>query len=391
MHISKSALDGIVVVDASRVLAGPFAGQMLGDHGAEVIKVESYDGDDTRGYGPPFINGDAPYFLGLNRNKKNLALDLSNPNGIAALFSMLESADVLIENFKASTWEKWGITDLTQLTERFPRLVHCRISGFGETGDLGGLPGYDAAVQAISGLMSVNGDPAVDSARIGIPLVDTSTGMNAAMGIMLALFERERSQKGQCVEVTLFDTAVGLLHPHTANVLNGGKSIRTGNGHPNIVPYDLFPTKTTQLFIAIGNDRQFGTLCATLGDKDLATDSRYIRNKDRVINRVSLTQRLNELLSNFDGMKLFTDLMAVGVPCSPVLNVEDALALPHARHREMTVSLDDYRGVGIPIKLKRTPGSVRLPPARIGQHTDEVLQRFGIDPESISPREQQTT
>jgi crotonobetainyl-CoA:carnitine CoA-transferase CaiB-like acyl-CoA transferase len=379
LNISKSALDGVVVIDASRVLAGPFAGQILGDHGAEVIKVESYDGDDTRGYGPPFINGDAPYFLGLNRNKKNLALNLSDANGIAALFTMLESADVLIENFKASTWAKWGISDLSQLTEQFPRLVHCRISGFGETGDLGGLPGYDAAIQAISGLMSVNGDPAVSSARIGIPLVDTSTGMNAAMGIMFALFERERSQKGQCVEVTLFDTAVALLHPHTANVLNGGQSVRTGNGHPNIVPYDLFPTKTTQLFIAIGNDRQFGTLCETLGDMDLAKDSRYKTNKDRVINRVSLTERLNELLSGFDGMKLFTDLMAVGVPCSPVLTVEEALDLPHSKHRQMTVNLGQYHGVGIPIKLKRTPGSVRLPPAHIGEHSEEVLQRFGID------------
>ena len=379
LNISKSALDGVVVIDASRVLAGPFAGQILGDHGAEVIKVESYDGDDTRGYGPPFINGDAPYFLGLNRNKKNLALNLSDANGIAALFTMLESADVLIENFKASTWAKWGINDLSQLTEQFPRLVHCRISGFGETGDLGGLPGYDAAIQAISGLMSVNGDPAVSSARIGIPLVDTSTGMNAAMGIMFALFERERSQKGQCVEVTLFDTAVALLHPHTANVLNGGQSVRTGNGHPNIVPYDLFPTKTTQLFIAIGNDRQFGTLCVTLGDMDLANDSRYKTNKDRVINRVPLTERLNELLSGFDGIKLFTDLMAVGVPCSPVLTVEEALDLPHSKHREMTVNLGQYHGVGIPIKLKRTPGSVRLPPAHIGEHSEEVLQRFGID------------
>lgn len=381
MHISKSALSGIVVIDASRVLAGPFAGQTLGDHGAEVIKVESHSGDDTRGYGPPFINGDAPYYLGLNRNKKNIALDLSQNDGRAALFTMLESADVLIENFKASTWQKWGIEDPALLTRQFPHLVHCRISGFGETGELGGLPGYDAAVQAISGLMSINGDPAVDANRIGIPLVDTTTGMNAAMGIVLALFERERSKQGQYLEVTLFDSAVALLHPHTANVLNGGKSARTGNGHPNIVPYDLYPTKTVPLFVAVGNDRQFRTLCAHLGDGELGTDARYATNKDRVVNRVSLTERLNALLADFDGMTLFTELMAVGVPCSPVLSVEQTLNLSHTQHRQMAVSLDDYKGVGIPIKLERTPGSVRLPPPRIGEHTEEILERFNITDE----------
>lgn len=375
----SGCLAGTVVLDASRVLAGPFAGQLLGDHGAEVIKVESFDGDDTRGYGPPFVNGTAPYFMGLNRNKQDLALDLSGPDGIALLFEMLEQADVFIENFKLSTWKKWGVDDLSDLTRRFPRLVHCRVSGFGETGDYGGLPGYDAALQAMSGLMAVNGPPDIDACRIGIPIVDTCTGMYGCMGILLALLERNRSGKGQQVEVTLYDTAIAMLHPHVSNVLNGGRANRTGNGHPNIVPYDLFPTGTVPLFLAVGNDRQFRTLCAELGIAELGTDPRYVTNKDRVINREALRETMVPLLAKKDGMLLFQRLMELGVPCAPVLTVEEALALDHTGTRQMVAELDGYKGPGMAVKLDRTPGSVRLPPPAIGAHSREVLARFGID------------
>jgi crotonobetainyl-CoA:carnitine CoA-transferase CaiB-like acyl-CoA transferase len=377
------SLAGTVVIDASRVLAGPFAGQLLGDHGAEVIKVESFDGDDTRSYGPPFVNGTAPYFMGLNRNKQDLALDLSGPEGIALLFEMLGQVDVFIENFKLSTWKKWGIEDLSDLTRRFPRLVHCRVSGFGETGEYGGLPGYDAALQAMTGLMAVNGPPDIDACRIGIPIVDTCTGMYGCMGILLALLERNRSGKGQQVEVTLYDTSIAMLHPHASNVLNGGKAIRTGNGHPNIVPYDLFPTGTVPLFLAIGNDRQFRTLCTELGLPVLGTDPLYLTNRDRVINRESLRAALLAPLSALDGMPLFQRLMALGVPCAPVLTVEEALALDHTATREMVAELDGYRGPGIAVKLGRTPGSVRLPPPAIGAHSREILTRFGFDADRI--------
>lgn len=366
MQLSPGCLDGTVVIDASRVLAGPFSGQILGDHGAEVVKVESFEGDDTRGYGPPFVDGVAPYFLGLNRNKQDLALDLSRPEGIEVLFSLLESADVFIENFKMSTWRKWGMTDLDEISRRFPRLVHCRISGFGESGEFGGLPGYDAALQAMSGIMSVNGEPAADATRVGMPLVDTATGMYAALGILLALLERHRSGRGQRLEATLYDTAIALLHPHVANVLHGGRATRTGNGHPNIVPYDLFPTGTVPLFVAVGNDRQFTTLCAELGDAALSDNPRYRLNRDRVANRDTLRSRLIELLASQDGMQLFDRLMNIGVPCAPVLTVEQVLALDHTREREMCVELGDYRGPGIPVKLNRTPGSVRSVPPRIG-------------------------
>lgn len=385
--MSKSvngSLTGTLVLDASRVLAGPFAGQLLGDHGAEVIKVEAFTGDDTRGYGPPFVDGTAPYFLGLNRNKKDLALDLSKPEGIDLLFEMLEQADVFIENFKASTWAKWGVSDLSEITRLFPHLVHCRVSGFGETGQLGGLPGYDAAVQAISGLMAVNGPPDIDACRIGIPIVDSCTGMYGCMGILMALLERNRSGLGQMVEVTLYDTAIAMLHPHASNVLNGGRALRTGNGHPNIVPYDLFPTSTVPLFLAVGNDRQFRTLCAELGVPELGTDVLYRTNRDRVTNRDSLRATLSPLLEQRDGMALFTHLMDLGVPCAPVLTVEEVLELDHTRTREMVQEVDGYRGPGIAVKLDRTPGSVRLPPPGIGAHSQDVLVRFGFNNDRVS-------
>jgi crotonobetainyl-CoA:carnitine CoA-transferase CaiB-like acyl-CoA transferase len=317
--------------------------------------------------------------MGLNRNKQDLALDLSSPEGIGLLFEMLKQADVFIENFKLSTWKKWGVDDLAELTRRFPRLVHCRVSGFGETGDYGGLPGYDAALQAMSGLMAVNGPPDIDACRIGIPIVDTCTGMYGCMGILLALLERSLSGKGQQVEVTLYDTAIAMLHPHVSNVLNGGRASRTGNGHPNIVPYDLFPTGTVPLFLAVGNDRQFRTLCAELGIADLGTDPRYVTNKDRVMNRESLRKTLVPLLAKKDGMHLFQRLMELGVPCAPVLTVEEALALDHTGTRHMVVELDGYKGPGMAVKLDRTPGSVRLPPPGIGAHSRAVLSRFGLD------------
>jgi crotonobetainyl-CoA:carnitine CoA-transferase CaiB-like acyl-CoA transferase len=384
VQFSPGCLAGTLVLDASRVLAGPLAGQLLGDHGADVIKVESFDGDDTRGYGPPFVEGTAPYFMGLNRNKRDLALDLSRPDGIDLLFEMLEHVDVFIENFKLSTWKKWGVVDLEELTRRFPRLVHCRVSGFGEKGQYGGLPGYDAALQAMSGLMAVNGPPDIDACRIGIPIVDSCTGMYGCIGILLALLERNRSGRGQQVEVTLYDTALAMLHPHASNVLNGGKASRTGNGHPNIVPYDLFPTSTVPLFLAVGNDRQFRALCNELGVTALGVDPLYRTNADRVVNRDSLRSILLATLADKDGMALFRQLMQLGVPCAPVLTVEEALALDHTATREMVAELDGYRGAGVSVKLDRTPGSVRLPPPAIGQHTREALERFGFGADRIA-------
>jgi len=360
---SAGALAGIRVIDLSRILGGPYCGQILGDHGADVLKVEPPQGDDTRAWGPPFRDGVASYYLGLNRNKRGTTLDLANDAGRDVLMSLLEGADVLIENFKTGTMEKWGI-GYEQLSARFPRLIHCRVSGFGADGPLGGLAGYDAAVQAMTGIMSVNGEAGGEPLRVGLPVVDLVTGLNAALGVLLALQERQRSGKGQFVEASLYDCGLSLLHPHAANwFLDGREPRRTGNAHPNIYPYDAFPTHTESIFLAVGNDRQFALLCQHLGQPDVARQAEYVTAGARSVNRAALREWLVGQLSERDGPALAQELMDIGVPCAPVLSVSAALQHPHTAHREMVVSIgDSYRGVASPIKLSRTPASYRLPP-----------------------------
>ena len=372
------ALAGLRVIDLSRVLGGPYCTQILGDHGAEVLKIEPPQGDETRGWGPPFEGDTASYFIGVNRNKKGLVLDLTLPAARDALLTLLEGADVLVENFKPGTLERWGIGQ-ELLEAKFPRLVHCRISGFGADGPLGGLPGYDAVIQAMAGLMSVNGEEGGGPLRVGLPIVDMVTGLNAVVGILLALCERQRSGRGQFVEAALYDSGISLLHPHLANFLGGGAlPRRTGNAHPNICPYDTFRTRTVPLFLAVGNDRQFARLCELLGAPEIAADAHYADNSRRRANSPALKVELERLLAEHDGEFLARRLIAAGVPCGPVLGVDELLAHPHVRHREMLVEIGEYRGAGSPIKLDRTPASYRLPPPRFGQHTDEELARHGI-------------
>lgn len=360
---SGGALAGIRVIDLSRVLGGPYCGQILGDHGADVLKVEPPQGDDTRAWGPPFQNGVASYYLGLNRNKTGTCIDLTTKAGQTMLLGLLEGADVLVENFKTGTLEKWGLGYET-LAERFPRLVHCRVSGFGADGPLGGLAGYDAAVQAMTGIMSVNGEAGGDPLRVGLPVVDLVTGLNAALGVLMALQERTRSGKGQFVEASLYDCGLSLLHPHAANwFLDGKQPGLTGNAHPNIYPYDAFPTATAPVFLAVGNDKQFALLCQHLGQPALASDENYRHARSRSVNRAALRQALETALSGHDGPALAQALMDIGVPCAPVLTVDAALQHPHTAHRDMVVKIgDSYTGVASPIKLSRTPASYRLAP-----------------------------
>lgn len=361
--VAPGALAGLKVIDLSRILGGPYCGQILGDHGADVIKVEPPQGDDTRAWGPPYHNGVASYFRGLNRNKIGMTLDFSAPAGRELLMGLLEGADVLIENFKTGTMERWGM-GFDALSQRFPRLVYCRVSGFGADGPLGGLAGYDAAIQAQAGLMSVNGEVGGEPLRVGLPLVDMVTGLNAALGIMLALQERTRSGRGQFIESSLYDNGLALLHPHAPNWFEGQKLPKlTGNAHPNIYPYDAFKTATVPLFLAVGNDRQFTLLSQHLGVPDLAKDERYTTAGGRSVNRVPLRATLESLFAALDGNALAEALMAIGVPCAPVLNVQQALEHPHTAHRNMVVKIgDDYTGLGSPIKLSRTPATYRKPP-----------------------------
>ena len=361
------ALAGTRVVDLSRILGGPYCAQILGDHGADVLKIEPPQGDDTRTWGPPFKDGVASYYLGLNRNKRLMRLDLTTDAGRAVLLELLADADVLVENFKTGTMEKWGI-GYDELSRRFPRLVHCRVSGFGADGPLGGLPGYDAAVQALTGIMSINGEGDGPPLRVGLPVVDMVTGLNAALGVVMALKEREASGRGQFVEAALYDSGLSLLHPHGANwFLNGKTPQRTGNAHPNIYPYDSVPTSTAPVFLAVGNDRQFRTLCQHLGTPALADDERFATAGARSVNRAVLKAELEALFASHDGARLADELVAAGVPCAPVLSVPAALQHPHTAHRGMVVEFaEGSRGIASPIKLSRTPATYRIAPLTEG-------------------------
>lgn len=362
------ALDGIRVIDLSRVLSGPYCTQILADHGADVIKIEPPSGDETRTWGPPFIGDVAAYYQGINRNKRGAWLDLSSEAGRNSLLKQLESADVLVENFKSGTMERWGL-GFEGLSERFPQLIHCRISGFGADGPLGGMPGYDAAIQALSGIMSVNGDPAGEPTRVGVPIVDMVTGMNAAIGVLMALQARRRNGRGQFVDIALFDCALSILHPHTASYFaSGAEPGRTGNAHPNITPYDIFPTATDPIFLAVGNDRQFKLLCTALGVPEMADDPRYAANSHRSTNRQMLRQSLVDLLSGHDAHALSEKLLQMGVPCSSVLSIPQALQHPHTAHRQMVIERDGYSGIASPVKLSHTPARYRTPPPAFGQH-----------------------
>lgn len=384
MSLSNASLSGLRVIDLSRVLGGPYCTQVLADHGADVVKIEPPCGDETRGWGPPFQGDAASYFHGLNRGKRGMSLDLGQEGGRALLLELLENADVLVENFKPGTLEKWGL-GYDDLKERFPRLIHCRVSGFGADGPMGGLPGYDAVIQAMAGLMSVNGEQGGDPLRVGLPIVDIVTGLNAVIGITLALHERAHSGQGQFVEAALFDSGLSLMHPHFPNVFYGGPAPqRTGNAHPNIAPYEVYKTATQPLFLAVGNNGQFAKLCGELNCPALTKDPRFVDNGARLANRDALRDALEGAMRGRDGLALAEHLIGNGVPCGPVLETSQILAHPHTEHREMIVELGDYKGTGSPIKLSRTPCRYQRPPPTFAQHTEDILRDIGTSPERIA-------
>jgi formyl-CoA transferase len=297
--------------------------------------------------------------------------------------TLLEDADVLVENFRTGTMEKWGIGP-DVLRTRFPRLIHARISGFGADGPFGGLPGYDGAVQAWAGLVSMNGGADEDPVRIGFSVVDQVTGLYTTIGVLAALEERRRSGSGQFFEVTLYDSAITLLLPYAHNwLMSGQKPKRMGNSSPNISPYDLFKTRGHRVFLAVGNDRQFARLCAELGRPELAQDPRYRTNADRVANRVSLRAALEELMAGVDGAEFAERLMRLGVPAGAALEVPDVLSHPHTRHRDMVAEMGRFRGTGTPIKFERTPGGPRSEPPGFGAQSREILREAGYSDAAI--------
>ena len=380
----NGSLSGVRVLDLSRVLGGPLAAQTLADHGADVIKVEPPRGDETREMGPPFYKDAASIFINVNRNKRGISLDLNSDAGRAVLLRLLQRTDILVENFKPGTMEKWGI-GFEVLARRFPRLIHASITGFGSDGPLGGAPGYDVMVQAWAGLISVNGSRDSGPLRLGVPVVDMTAGANMVIGILLALYARERTGAGQHIDVTLYDSGLALTHPHAPNWFLSGKTPGlSGNDNPNISPYSLYRTRRSALFIAVGNDLQFGRMCEIIGMPQLARDPRFAVNASRVVNNTELTPIIETAIVERDGAELCTALLGAGVPAGLVQTIPDALTHPHTRHRDMLVEMGEYRWAGIPVKLSGTPGSVRRAPPEFNQHVDEVLAESGFSAEVIT-------
>lgn len=374
----QGALFGIKVLDLTRILAGPLCTMQLGDLGAEVIKVESPSGDDTRTWGPPFIGGESAYFLGINRNKRSIKLDLSTSAAQDALRQLILWADVIVDNFKVGTLAKWGITD-EWFDSHHPRGIRCSITGYGETGPKADLPGYDFILQAESGLMSICGEPQGRPMKYGVAIVDIATGLLACNGILAALQARTLTGKGQKVHASLFETSIFLLANVASNALATGKQPgRYGNGHPNIVPYTTYQARDAAVAVAVGNDKQFEKLAEIIGRPELATDNNYKTNAARVKNRADLDQLIEADFKKADADEWVARLSQAGIPVGKINTVDEALKMPQCAARQMVQSVEhptagSINMIGFPVKLSATPQRIQRPPPLCGQHTDEVL------------------
>ena len=386
---NQGALAGIRVIDLTRILAGPFCTMNLGDMGAEIIKIEQPGkGDDTRGWGPPFAGGESAYFLGINRGKKSVTLDLKDVRGLGILKRLLTGGDVLIDNFKPGTLAKLGITG-DWLSENAPQIIHCQISGYGEKGPKGGMPGYDFLLQAESGLMSITGEEASGPTKLGVAIVDVCTGQYAAMTILAALNARGRTGKGQKVSVNLFNTSLSMLVNVAANYLVGGEAPgRYGNGHPNIVPYRDYPCASGEIALSVGNDTQFAKFAAIAGHPEWADDADFKTNAGRVVNRDAVDQMVRDALATKPAEDWITDLQGASISCSMIYPVDQALESEQAAANEMVIEMEHptagaFRALGIPFEFSDTPAAVQGPPPILGADTDAVLGDLGISEEDI--------
>ena len=373
-------LDGVTIIDFTRVLSGPYCTMLLADMGARVIKVEQPGrGDDTRAWGPPFVNGESAYFLSINRNKESLTLDLKHPGARTVLDCLLTRADVLVENFRPGTMERLGLGYET-LAPRYPRLVYCSISGFGQTGPRRGEPGYDAVMQGEGGLMSITGAPDGPPFRLGVAISDIVSGMFAAQGIAMALLARVRSGRGQRVDVGMLDSTAALL-TYQAGIYfaTGAAPDRMGNRHPTIVPYETFAASDGDFVVAVGTDDQWRRFCGILGADDLAGDERFATNRARVSHYETLRPLLVERLRSRTRGEWVKGLKEAGVPSGLVRAVGDVLEDPQLDARQMIETVEHVtagavRVLGVPIKLSDTPGGVRTAPPALGQHTNQILE-----------------
>lgn len=388
--MSARPLNGCTVLDLTRVLAGPHCTMQLADMGARVIKIERIGrGDDTRAWGPPFVAGESSYFLSLNRNKESLALDFKQPEGRAVLDRLIERADVLVENFSPGTLEALGLGH-GDLAARYPRLIYCSITGYGQSGPGKDRPGYDAIAQAEGGLMSVTGPADGDPYRLGVAIADIAAGLLAVQGILLALLVRERTGVGQRVDISLLDAVASLLTYQAGIYFTTGRAPgRMGNRHPSIAPYDTFDAADGVLVLAVGNDGQWQTFCAMAGLDPLADDKRFATNGARVVNYGALRPELERVIARRTRREWVDRLVPAGVPCAPVRTLNEVFADPQLLARGMVEqvrhpSVGDLQQLGVPVKLSATPGAICSPPPRLGEQTAAILQHtLGFTPEEI--------
>jgi crotonobetainyl-CoA:carnitine CoA-transferase CaiB-like acyl-CoA transferase len=382
-------LSSLLVLDLTRVLSGPYCTMLLADMGARVVKVEQpARGDDTRGWGPPFLEGESAYFLSVNRNKQSLALDLKQPAARRALEALLDRADVLVENFRPGTMERLGL-GYEEVTASRPRLIYCSISGFGQTGPRRDEPGYDAVVQAEGGLMSITGPADGPPYRLGVAISDIVAGMFAAQGITLALFARERTGRGQRVDIGMLDTTAALLTYQAAIYFATGVAPgRLGNRHPTIVPYETFAASDGDFVVAVGNDEQWKRFCEVLELTSMAQNPMFATNRFRVEHYDVIRPVLAHTLATRTRAEWVATLKGAGVPCGAVRDIGEVLQDAQIGAREMVATVEHARAgslrlLGVPIKLSDTPGAVQAPPPMLGEHTRAILTELGMSPEEI--------
>ena len=379
----KLPLQGIRVIDFSQILAGPFCTMLLADMGADVVKVEKPNGgDDTRRYGPPFIEGESAAFLTLNRNKRSIVLDLKSEQGLGVVRRMLADADVMLHNFRPGVVERMGLgyADVSALN---PAIVYCAVSGFGATGPYSQRAGFDLVAQGMSGLMSINGFPGAPPAKVGVPMADLNTGMFCAYGILTAYINRLATGKGQHVDASLLESGMAYtLYESATYFATGEVAGPLGSAHRMIAPYQAFATQDGYINIGAANQNNWERMCRAVGRDDLLDDARFASNPERMVNIQSLTPIMEETFRTQTTAHWVEVLERAGVPCGPIYNIEQVYADPHVQSRDMAVELQHpkaggIRNIGVAVKLSDTPGSVRTPAPLLGQHTDDVLAEFG--------------